>query len=478
MVAEVIPAADGAVLSPDWILAPEGVRYGWSLAVSPPAITAVGPREAVLAGAPGLAERRLPGRGLVPGLVDCHTHLSESFAKALTFYEPAQLWRRLWFPLETALTPEDAHAAALLACWESLRGGFTTVVESACKSPEASDGVLAGVLESGIRCAFSHHVVDRRLTDVAGDAAPATATELACAAVDEHVARCRDLPARVSPSLNMGLESCSPELLLHGVELARRTGATIQFHANQHTREVEQILDRYGVRPIERLADVGALGPWAIVGHAVLTTAHEISLLAQTGAGVAYNPFASVWKGNAVCRAAAMHEAGVRLGIGTDATTYDGFRTLLMAETLQHVLNDMPYDDFRGIPAAEWLRIGTVGGADVAGLSGVAGRLAPQHAADLLILDFDRPELTPSWDPESEIVRLADRGVIEEVMVEGRTVLRWGQPVHFDGPALLAETRRLAAATLDRARPIKFSEVARPPALRRPGTQAPEGWNS
>jgi len=453
--------ASGSILSPDWIIDPAGTHYGWSILLAPPQIGDLGPREELLARHRTLPERRLPGRGILAGLVDAHTHLSESFAKSLAFYEPAQLWRRLWFPLEMALTPEAARAATRLACWEALRGGFTTVVDAGCKNPGLAEVMIDAVEEAGIRAVLALEVVDLRPADAPAQAPRARSTSEAVAAMERHLARLAGHP-RIAPSFALSVGWASAALVGEAVALARSEGATVQIHANQHTREVEQVVEATGLRPIEHLGELGALSPQTVLAHAVLTTHAELRLLAESGAGVVYVPLASLWKGNGVARIAAMDALGVRLALGTDATGYDGFRTLFAADALQRIVNDLPFDDFRGIPAERWLAIATAGGADVAGLGAVTGRLAAGAEADLLVVRTDRPELTPSWDPPSELVRLAGATIVEEVFVVGEPVLREGQPTAWDAGALLAEVERLAAETLGRARPAKFTRVARP----------------
>ncbi|MFY9512542.1 MAG: amidohydrolase family protein, partial [Rubrivivax sp.] len=109
-----------------------------------------------------------------------------------------------------------------------------------------------------------------------------------------------------------------------------------------------------------------------------------------------------------------------------------------------------------------WLDHATRGGADAAGLAAVTGRIAPGLAADLLLLDLDVPELTPSWDLPWELVRLAGREQIEAVFVAGRLRLWQGWPTDWDGRALLADVRRVAREAVARAPIHKVHAPSRP----------------
>src|SRR5207244_4509805 len=91
-------------------------------------------------------------------------------------------------------------------------------------------------------------------------------------------------------------------------------GIVFQIHANEHTAEVQACLEAHAKRPIEYLHSLGALGRHTLIAHAALVTPEEIRLLEQSGAAVAYNPVARMWKGNGVARAA---------GIGADSLLVD-----------------------------------------------------------------------------------------------------------------------------------------------------------
>ena len=77
----------------------------------------------------------------MPGLVDTHTHLTQSFGKALAFGEPSEIFKRIWVPMEATLDADAAHLSTQLAAFESLRGGFTTVVDAGTRSEAGLDAV-------------------------------------------------------------------------------------------------------------------------------------------------------------------------------------------------------------------------------------------------------------------------------------------------------------------------------------------------
>lgn len=447
------------LLLPDRVLVDAVPRDGWAVVIDQGRFLDAGEAAAVQARHPGLAPLALPGRLLMPGFVDTHHHLTQSFGKAIAFGEPSEIFRRIWVPLEQHLDETDLDVAARLAVFESLRGGFTTVCDAGTRSRAGLQALETAAREVGIRC-----VLARICNDVGIE--PAQAHEVRQQA-QHHLAsrRAGDL---VVPSLAISIpEAASEGALAHTAALCREAGAVLQVHVNEHLASVERSLVASGLRPLEALHRAGAVGPELLAAHCTMVTPHELALLRDGGAAVSYAPVASSWKGNAVAPALQMLESGIRLGLGTDGTRGDAFRLMDAAETAQRLTVGLQVGDFSVGAGWRWLQAATTDGAQAAGLAAVTGRIAPGLDADFLLVDLDVPELTPSWDLGWELVRLAGRDQIEAVFVQGRMRLWRGWPVDWDARALLSQAREraaraIAAAPIQRIHPTSAQAARRP----------------
>ena len=105
------------------MLLPEGPTPGLGIVVEGGVFGAVGPLAEIEAAHPDLAPLALPAILLMPGFIDAHHHLTQSFGKALAFGEPSEIFRRVWVPLEGALDDELIYLASKLASLAALRGG-------------------------------------------------------------------------------------------------------------------------------------------------------------------------------------------------------------------------------------------------------------------------------------------------------------------------------------------------------------------
>lgn len=439
-------------LQPDILLAPEGVKRDAVLQIERARIVAISDA----GDASGPPPLRLPGCAIVPGFIDAHTHLGQTFGKSYVFGEPSQIWQRIWGPLEGSLTPELVEVSATWMCLEALRGGFTTIVNFAMGDEEKTGAFHAAAAKTGIRlvsCAGASDLADYPLPT--GMTPKLSSIDEALARAERHLAMCRGLD-RVTPSLCCsGIQGATDDLIAEMASFCLRHDVLFQFHSNEHFPEIHGCLLRYGLRPIELLAKRGALGHQVLLHHCTLVSDREIELLADSGTGVTYNPVASAWKGDGVAPAMSFIERGIRFGLGTDSTRSNAFRLLDAAETCQRLIYGMPKLDFSSGAGWRWVDAATHGAADVAGLGNVTGALRPGLSADFLLLDMQRPETLPSWDFEWELVRLYDREQIEAVFVDGKPVLHRGKPVGWDGDAFLREKVPAAIEAVTRSKALR-----------------------
>lgn len=434
--------ADPLLLVPEIVLLPSGPARDQAVLVADGVFRDIGPAQR-LAGQYGAEAVQLPGQLLMPGFVAAHHHLTQSFGKAQAFGQPSEVFKPIWEPLERALDEETAHTAAKLAALEALRGGFTTVTDAGTRAP-VDVGVLAdAVHEAGVRCVLGKVCSD-------GDGGP------------EHLARWES-DRLVHPSLAIPVPGDAPaEVLTRTSALCADADAVLQIHVNEHLAAVERSLERHGLRPLEYLHSIDALGPQTLGAHATLLAAEELRLLADTGAAISYNPVASAWKGNAVAQANTMAALDMRFGVGTDGTRGDGFRLVDAAETAQMLTAGLSTGDTTCGAGGRWLEHATARSAEAVGLGAHTGQIATGKAADFLLVDLGVPELTPSWDLPWELVRLANRDQITAVVVDGRLRLWHGWPPDWDGPGFVQRAAAMGREVVHNAPIERVDPHARP----------------
>jgi 5-methylthioadenosine/S-adenosylhomocysteine deaminase len=223
----------------------------------------------------------------MPGFIDTHHHLTQSFGKALAFGEPSEIFRRIWVPLEGSLDERGLYLSVKLAALEALRGGFTTVVDAGTRAAEGLDAVAAATRDAGIRCV---------LAKICND--DGTHHDRLLAEAEAFLSQGGPL---LHPSLAVSIPEVATDAMLQAASrLCAEAGAVFQVHVNEHLASVERSLVARGLRPLQHLQAAGALGPQALLAHCTMLAPDEMLLLRDSGSAVAINPVASQWKGNAV----------------------------------------------------------------------------------------------------------------------------------------------------------------------------------
>ena len=442
----------GCAIAPETLLTPDGPKENMAMKIVDGEIGFVGSCEDFAAQNPETPLIELPHRAVLPGFIDAHTHVGQAFGKSLTGGEPSQIWRRIWVPLESSHDPDTFYASAKWMFLEALRGGFTAINNFTIADSAKIDAIHRAAHDVGIRLISSTGSIE--FVEAPEQLTPADRAALIDSAIvraEAHMTACAADPM-ISPSLCIsGVQGASGELMRVLSEFSASQGALFQIHTNEHHVEVHWSVVRYGMRPLEYFAEHGAVGPHTLHHHCALVTDSEIELLRSTESGVSYNPLASLWKGDNIAPALAFAARDVRFGIGSDSTRLDALRLLETAEACQRTASGMPNADFSAGAAWTWIDAATRGSADVTGLGGQTGELRAGMRADFLVLDKRRPEVMPSWDFEWELVRLYNRDQIDAVIIDGKPVMRNGEPVDWSIQEFLDENLPLAVARVNSA---------------------------
>jgi len=188
-------------------------------------------------------------------------------------------------------------------------------------------------------------------------------------------------------------------------------------------------------------------------------TADEEKVLGAAGAAVAVNPAIAARRGLAA-RIEELERAGCLITLGTDNMAEDMVevtRTAMFMERVRRADGRRPTPE----QALVWA---TRNGYRALGIPD-GGWLAVGNRADLIVVDFRRPHLTPALRPVSCFVHQGQAGDVESVMVDGRFIMRDSRVLTLDEPAIVAEADRVARAAWRRL----FAE--RPDLPRPPGLQ-------
>ena len=91
----------------------------------------------------------------------------------------------------------------------------------------------------------------------------------------------------------------------------------------------------------------------------------------------------------------------------------------------------------------------TEGGSSALGLPG--GRMEPGAAADLIVVDFEAPRMTPVHEYVSQLVYAAHGDDVRHTMVNGDVLMEDRDVLPLDETAVRETARKIAGDLVDRA---------------------------
>jgi len=371
---------------------------------------------------PSVPVEDLGDAALLPGLVNVHTHLELSALKG-TLQGPFLDWLIQLIERKKSLDGRFYLRSATQGVRDLIRGGTTSVGEI------TSTGTSFEVLRrSGLRGVVYYEALGLDPLQAGGIAKR----------VEEEIEGMR---REAGGLLKVGLSphapySLSEPLLARLADLARRLRLPVAVHLAESEAEIryikegtgpfrERLLKKVGreqpsheIRgetPVGLLHRHGLLSPSTLAAHAVHVEKEDVERLASSGAGVAHCPRSNHLLGNGTAPVPEYLARGITVGLGTDSLASN--ESLSLWDEMRFALT---LHGGRLSPETV-LKMATIEGAKVLGLSREVGSLEPGKRADLIAV---RLRHLDEEDPEGSLVTSVHDGDLLLTMVDGRVLYR------------------------------------------------------
>jgi 5-methylthioadenosine/S-adenosylhomocysteine deaminase len=388
------------------------------------------------------SRHNLSTHALIPGLINAHTHASMNLMRGLADDLPLMTWLNdhIW-PAEHKWVNEEFVADGTRhAIAEMLRGGVTCFNDMYFY-PDVTAHVCA---EAGMRAVVGLIMIDFP------SAWASTTDEYLHKGIEVHD-RYRKHPLISTAFAPHAPYSVSDEPLDKIRVLADELGMQVHIHLHETNDEIKQGLEKYGMRPIQRLNDLGLLSPELIAIHMTHLQDDEIELIAQAGAHVVHCPESNLKLASGFCPSAKLLQAGVNVALGTDSAASNNDLDMFSEMRIAALLAKGVSGDASALPAASALRMATYNGALALGIAEETGSLETGKYADVTAVDLGSIEAQPIYHPISQLVYASSRNMVSDVWVAGRQVVKSGSLTTLDRDQILADSARWQANVKEQA---------------------------
>ena len=371
---------------------------------------------------------------VMPGLINSHTHAAMTCFRGIADDLPLMEWLNEYiFPVESKADGELVYYGSLLACAEMILSGTTTF----CDMYLFEDKVAEAAKVAGIRAVVGEVLFDFPSPNVKSQKEGLEYTEWL---INKWIGDPLITPA-VEPH---AVYTCSPEFLMDTKRLSDKYGVPLIIHLSESESEVKEVKEKYGKSPVYLLDSIGFLGKNLIADHCVCLTDDEMDILKEHGVKVVHNPESNMKLASGVAPIPELMSRGIPVGLGTDGcasnNNLDMFQEMDTAAKIHKVYRRDP----TVMNAREVVGMATIGSARVLGLNDKVGTLEVGKKADLIIIDMDKPNLTPLYNIYSHLVYAVNGADVTTSIINGKLVMKDRRLLTIDKDEVMEKVRQIA----------------------------------
>lgn len=388
---------------------------------------------------------------VMPGMINAHTHLFQTFIRGLADDKPLLDWLKaaIW-PVAQALSEEEAYLAAMVGLVENIRCGATAVIDHQYihTDPANDDGVCRAASETGVRFLLARGWADMDYHPAFMESPDRIVDEMTRLHGTWHRQENGRIRVEFGPLIPWG---CSDDTMRRTFAQAREWGVGTHIHVAETKAEVDTNLEKRGNRHVEWLASLGALSPDVQLVHSVWLDDKEIDLIAEHGAVVVHCPVSNMYLASGVARIPEMRAKGIPVALASDGPGSNNNQDMLEVLKTTALLHKVNTLDAMVLLPEDVLGMACRGGAAAFGQPTLIGSLEVGKKADVVLVDLNTPRAMPVHRVSSALVYNASGGDVDTVIVDGQILMRNKHVLHVDEEALLAEARDACARLFERA---------------------------
>ncbi len=378
-------------------------------------------------------KRRISGKNkvMMPGLINTHTHIPMTLLRGYADDYALQDWlNNHIFPAEDRLDMRSVSAGVCTGLAEMIATGTTSFSDSYFFCEAIADAVDKSGIKANIARSVTNFGNEVRLMEFTGTREEVQLKE------KWHMADC----GRIRIDAAIHAEYTTSESLWREIGgYAKEQGLIMQVHLSETQAEHDGCIEKYKKTPARLFCDAGVFDAKTVAAHCVWVNDEDVEILREKGVSVAHNPVSNLKLASGIARVPYMMDRGVNVGLGTDGVasnnSFDMFEEIKLAAIL-HKGNTL---EPTIMSACQALELATVNGAKAQGRESECGKIQCGMDADLIVVDFDKPHLTPCHNPVSNLVYAAHGGDVCMTMVRGKILYENGEFTTIDWEKVKSE---------------------------------------
>jgi 5-methylthioadenosine/S-adenosylhomocysteine deaminase len=364
---------------------------------------------------PNATRIELPMQALIPGFINTHNHAAMTLFRGIADDLPLMTWLNdhIW-PAEGKWVGSDfVKDGTELAIAEMLLSGTTTYSDMYF-FPESTTEVIQS---AGIKAQLCTPILE---FPTAWGSGP-----------DEYLSKTKELLTQFKNNNHISIAAgphapytVSNSTFEQCLKLQQDFNCAIQLHLHETQHEVNESLEQYKVRPIERLKQIGLFNKNTQCVHMTALNDQDIATISESQSHLIHCPESNLKLASGFSPIAQIQKHGINVALGTDGAASNNDLDMLSELRTAALLAKASSQDATALNALEALKAATINGAKALNISDKTGSLEKGKLADVVAIDLSPLHCQPIYDPISQIVYTGRSDQINHVWSEGQHVVK------------------------------------------------------
>ena len=351
------------------------------------------------------------GNLLLPGFKNAHSHTGMTFLRSHADELPLQHWLfDQIIPFENLLTEQDIYTLVKLGVLEYLSSGITSAMDMYYFAEAAAQACADSGFRMVIGCGGSPLSRAVRQYDYFKNYHPLISYRLGVHS--EYTEKPEDLEAMAS--------------------FAREQKEPFCLHLHETEREVQDCIDRTGMRPLELLDKAGAFDYGGTGYHLIHLNEQDYDILYNRHIYAVTCPSSNLKLSSGICPVSSLLKRKIPVAIGTDGPAsnncLDMFREMFLVSGLQRLTCGAD-----ACSAEDILAMACSTGAHAMYLER-CDDLKTGNLADIIMIDLSKPNMQPENNILRNVVFSGSKDTVCMTMINGTILYENGSFYIHDDP--------------------------------------------
>ncbi len=367
---------------------------------------------------------------MMPGFYNTHCHVPMTLIRGLGEGLSLQEWlTKKMFPFEREMDEEDCYYGALLGAMELLAGGCVSISDMYFHILDIARALDEAGMKANISHGLSSNDPSQRPESLKGWKDTMTLLK-----------QSRAGDGRIKVDVGLHAEYTSTETLVRAAAgLARDQGLALHTHISETRKEHEECRQRHGgLTPVQYFKQCGVFENPVLGAHCVWLEERDREIMAESRATISHCISANLKLASGIAPVAGYGEQGINVVIATDGAAGNNNLNIMEEIHMASLAAKGAFLNPAALPPEQVLKMATVNGAMAQGRKD-CGVIEAGFKADFIMLDMDKPHLTPIHDVTANIVYSAQSSDVFMTVIDGKTVYRDGQFLTIDRERVLYE---------------------------------------